>query len=215
MFPVVDDRPVIRLFRFRPVHREFDHILRTEMLPDLRRIPGLVDVHVGRHGSDALGDRIVGSVWSSRGAMVAGIGESLTQSIFHPERIPGHHRPACSRSTSSRSGSASSCRRHATILRLFRGGVRPGELDGLRRGGPGSARIADDEVGRGPNAIYLAPVEPDRFITMSLWPSWDAVQTATGGDVHRPIVTKDPRRIVDMDVVHYEVIPADADDRTP
>ena len=59
----------------------------------------------------------------------------------------------------------------------------------------------------GPNAIYLAPVEADRFVTLSLWPSWDAIETATGGDVHRPIVTKDPRRIVDMAIVHYEVIP--------
>ena len=44
-------------------------------------------------------------------------------------------------------------------------------------------------------------------MTLSLWPSWDAIETATGGDVHRPIVTKDPRRIVDMAIVHYEVIP--------
>ena len=50
-------------------------------------------------------------------------------------------------------------------------------------------------------------VEADRFVTLSLWRSWDAIETATGGDVHRPIVTRDPRRIIGMDVIHYEVIP--------
>jgi hypothetical protein len=50
-------------------------------------------------------------------------------------------------------------------------------------------------------------VPPDRFITVSLWPSWSAIEVATGGDIHRPIVTRDPRRIVGMDVEHYEVVP--------
>lgn len=204
----MDDRPVLRLFRFRPTHGEFDRILRSEMLPDLRRIPGLVDVHVGRHGSSELGDRIVGSIWQSRDAMVKGMGDSLARPVFHPERID---------ETTDRTLEihelAFAIRNEQptppTILRLFRGGVRPGELDPYVDEAH-AGTLADSDAGRGPKAIYLAPVPPDRFITMSLWPSWEALQTATGGDVHRPIVTRDPRRIVDMDVIHYEVIPEES-----
>lgn len=57
------------------------------MIPDLRRLPDLVDVHVGRHGPDELGGRIVASVWANRRSMVAGLGESLTEPIFHPEQM--------------------------------------------------------------------------------------------------------------------------------
>ncbi len=199
------DGTVLRLFRFRPAHGEFDRTLRTEMLPDLRKLPGLVDVHVGRHGSSELGDRIVASVWRDRDAMVRAMGESLSTSTFHPEHMSETtdqvlevHELAFGIRFAPPSA--------ATILRVFRGSVRPGELEPyIEESRAGT--IADTEAGRGPNAIYLAPVEADRFVTVSLWRSWDAIETATGGDVHRPIVTKDPRRIIGMDVIHYEVIP--------
>ena len=41
---------------------------------------------------------------------------------------------------------------------------------------------------------------------MSLWPSWDAIARATGGDIHRPTTTKDSTRLVGIDVAHYEVV---------
>jgi hypothetical protein len=175
------------------------------MLPDLRKLPGLVDVHVGRHGSNELGDRVVASVWQDRDAMARAMGETLSTSTFHPEHMSETtdqvlevHELAFGIRFASPSA--------ATVLRLFRGSVRPGELETyIEESHAGT--IADTEAGRGPNSIYLAPVGADRFVTLSLWPSWDAIETATGGDVHRPIVTKDPRRIVDMAVVHYEVIP--------
>lgn len=175
------------------------------MLPDLRQLPGLIDVHVGRHGSSELGDRVVASVWQDRDAMVRVMGESLSTSTFHPEHMSETtdqvlevHELAFAIRFAPPSA--------ATVLRLFRGSVRPGEL------GPyieesRAGTIADTEAGRGPNAIYLAPAGTDQFVTLSLWPSWDAIETATGGDVHRPIVTKDARRIVEMAVIHYEVIP--------
>jgi len=200
------DGSVIRLFRFRPAHGEFDRILRTEMLPDLRKLPGLVDVHVGRHGSSELGDRVVASVWQDGDAMARAMGGgSLSTSTFHPEHLGETtdqllevHALAYAVSFAQPSA--------ATVLRLFRGRVRPGELERYIEESL-AGTIADADAGRGPNAIYLAPTGTDRFVTLSLWQSWDAIETATGGDVHRPIVTKDPRRIVEMDVVHYEVIP--------
>ena len=199
------DEAVIRLFRFRPAHAEFDGILRTEMLPDMRRLPGLLDVHVGRHGPEDLGDRIVASVWTDQASMVAGVGSSLASPVFHAHRLP---------ETTDRDLEVLpldvllrfDLPRPPTVLRVFRGGVRPGEL----RPYVADARagtLADAEAGIGPSALYLAPVPPDRFVTVSLWPDWRAIERATGGDVHRPITTKDPSRIVEMDVAHYEVVP--------
>ena len=75
----MDDRAVIRLSCFRSARAEFDQVLRTVMLTDLRRMDGLLDVHVGRRGPDQLGDRIVASIWTDRNAMVAGMGPSLDE----------------------------------------------------------------------------------------------------------------------------------------
>ena len=200
----MDDAAVLRLFRFRPAHAEFDQVLRAEMLPDLRRLPGVLDVYVGRHGSEGLGDRIVASIWADRPSMVAGVGESLTEPIFHPDRLPD---------TADRSleiyDLAIALRFELatppTVLRVFRGGVRPGELDAyVEEARDGT--LGDAHAGRGPNALYLALVRPDGFVTMSLWRDWAGIEVATGGDVHRPITTRDPRRIISMDVAHYEVV---------
>ena len=107
------------------------------MLPDLRKLPGLIDVHVGRHGSSELGDRIVASVWRDRDAMVRAMGESLSTSTFHPEHMSETtdqvlevHELAFAIRFAPPSA--------ATVLRLFRGSVRPGELEEYIRGcGPG------------------------------------------------------------------------------
>jgi hypothetical protein len=201
----VDDRPVIRLFRFRSARAEFDQVLRTVMLPDMRRMDGLVDVHVGRRGPDQLGDRIVASIWASRDAMVAGMGATLDESTFHPDRLAD---------TADRTLEVYPLDivlrfdegRPASLLRLFSGVVKPGELDPyvaeVRAG-----TMVDAETGGGPCALYLAGDPPDRFFTLSLWPDWTAIERATGGDIRRPISTKDSRRIAEMDVVHYEVVP--------
>jgi hypothetical protein len=200
----LSDRAVIRLFRFRAARAEFDHTLRTVMLPDLRRIDGLVDVHVGRRGPDQLGARIVASVWRDRAAMVDGVGPSLADSTFHRERLSDtteqvldvHDLALMLRFDAARP---------PTLLRLFQGTVRAGELDAyIAEARAGT--LADAEAGGGPSALYLAADPPDRFITVSLWPDWSTIERATGGDIRRPVSTKDPARLVDMDVVHYEVV---------
>ena len=201
----MDDRAVIRLFCFRSARAEFDHVLRTVMLPDLRRMDGLLDVHVGRRGPDHLGDRIVASIWTDRNAMVAGMGPSLDESTFHPDRLSDTE----DRTLEVYPLDIALCFdevRPPSLLRLFRGVVKPGELEPyvaeVRAGA-----MADAEAGSGPCALYLAGDPPDRFLTLSLWPDWTAIERATGGDIHRPISTKDSRRIAQMDVVHYEVVP--------
>jgi len=200
----VSDRPVIRLFRFRPARVEFDRTLRTIMVPDLRRIDGVIDVHVGRHGAEQLGDRIVATIWTDRAAMNAGMGPSLAESTFHPDRLPdttdqeleAHELDVMLRFPGGPP---------STLLRLFRGQVRPGELaEYIEEARAGT--LADVKAEQGPAALYLAADPPDRFVTLSLWPDWSAIERATGGDVRRPMATKDSARIVDMDIVHYEVV---------
>jgi hypothetical protein len=61
--------------------------------------------------------------------------------------------------------------------------------------------------GGGPLALHLA-IGPgdDDFVTMSVWESWAALETATGGDVQRPVATRHPERIERWDAAHFEII---------
>ena len=94
----VSDHRVLRLFRFRPVRKGFDGILRDALIPDLFAFPDLVDVYVGRHGPDEMGERLVASVWESRAAMIDGRRRRL-RSAGVPSRVPRRD----DRSRSSRS----------------------------------------------------------------------------------------------------------------
>ena len=198
------DGRILRVFRFRPERPEFDGFLRAQMVPDIRLSPGLLDVHVGRRGPDQGDDRLVATVWADRASMVAAVGDSLETSTFHPERLVDTiDRTLLTldlRVLLSFEGSEP-----PALLRFFRGEVRPGELDAYvdeTRAGT----LADAEAGRGPCMLYLAIDPPDRFVTLSLWPSWQAIETATGGDIRRPLTTKDTSRLIGMDIAHYEVV---------
>ena len=92
------------------------------------------------------------------------------------------------------------------ILRTLHGTARPGErasyIEEARNG-----TIADIDAGGGPLALHLA-IGPndDDFVTMSVWESWSALETATGGDVKRPVATRHPERIARWDAAHFEII---------
>jgi len=199
-----DDGHVLRVFRFRPVVSEFDGFMRAEMLPAVVRLPGLLAVHAGRRDTEAGGDRIVATVWESRAAMIEVVGATLEQSPFFPDRLA----QTIDRSLDTldiRIELPFSIAEPPTLLRLFRGTVRPGELEDyvseVRLG-----TLADADAGRGPAALYLATDPPDDFVTVSLWSSWEAIALATGGDIARPTITKDSRRLVAIDVAHYEIV---------
>jgi hypothetical protein len=214
----VSECGVLRLFRFRPVRKGFDAILRDELIPDLVAFPDLVDVYVGRQGPDEMGDRLVASVWASRAGMSGAVGDSFEPATFHPEylgettdRILETH----GLDIALRFDAAEVDRRLTTgILRLARGHIEPGELDAYRE----DVRIgtlADAEAGHGPLALYLATEPPDRFLTLSVWSSWSVLEAATGGDVRRPIATRHAERIKDWGAVHYEVLPSIVRPTTP
>ena len=124
-----DEGHVLRVFRFRPVGSEFDGFLRTEMLPDVRRLPGLLDVHVGRRDQESGGDRIVATVWESRAAMIATVGATLE----HVALLPGSTRPDDrSDARDARPADRPAVRRRRSLRRCCGcsgATVRPGELD--------------------------------------------------------------------------------------
>jgi len=196
---------VLRLFSFHPVGAAFDSILRDVMLPDLRRMPGLVDVFLGRRGPDELGPRLNATVWTSREAMVAGVGEDFNPPIFHPEYIDETTErvleilPIAISMPFDGVGTP-------RILRTLHGTTQPGEraayIEEARNG-----TIADIDAGRGPLALHLA-IGPgdDDFVTASVWESWAALEVATGGEVQRPVATRHPERIARWDATHFEVI---------
>ncbi len=80
---------------------------------------------------------------------------------------------------------------------------------------PGSARSPISEGGHGPLALYLALEEPDRFVTLSVWSSWSALEVATGGDVGRPVATRHEERLLAWEAAHYEVLPNMTHPRSP
>ena len=179
--------------------------MRDVMLPDLRRLPGLVDVFLGRRGPDELGPRLNASVWSSREAMVAAVGADFDPPVFHPEYLDETTERVLEilpLAFSLPYGGVGTPR----ILRTLHGQARPGEreayIEEARNG-----TIADINAGRGPLALHLAtgPGDDD-FLTMSVWESWAALELATGGDVKRPVATRHPERIERWDAAHFEII---------
>jgi hypothetical protein len=206
----VSESRVLRIFRFQPVRKGFDAVLRDVLVPDLFAIPEVADVYVGRQGPDEMGERLVASIWESRAAMAAAVGEDFDHPVFHPEHLAEtterileiHELDIALRFAEARRGTQPA----TGIVRVLRGRVRPGELatylDEVRIG-----TAADADSGHGPLALYLAVEAPDRFVTLSVWSSWAALEAATGGNVSRPIATRHEERILAWQASHYECLP--------
>ena len=198
------DEAVIRILHFRPQRVDFDSQLREQFIPVLRGQAGLLDLIAGRHGPDERGPRVVVSVWDAD-AVVA-LPPWTDQALIDPGGVaetpapPAEVMPVRARFRADRTDPA-------RVLRIFRGRVRPGELEAYVDEAASGTR-ADAAAGHGPLALYLAADDaaPDTFITASAWADWSAIETATGGDIRRPVATRHPERLIEADVLHYEVI---------
>jgi heme-degrading monooxygenase HmoA len=204
----LSDARILRLFGFRPLGSgaELDAALRNEVLPDFTALDGILDAYVARSSADDDGERVIASIWESRDEMAAELGESSVLGRFHPERLE--------ELTSSRldilpiSVTARFERRAApAILRVFRGEVHDGELDAYVEEAR-SGTLADGRTNDGLVALYLGTEAPTRFITVSAWTTWEAIETATGGNIRRPVATRNAVRIASGTATHYEILPA-------
>lgn len=194
---------MLRIVQFRPPRVEVDDAIRRELAPALRAAAGLTHVIAGRHGPDALGPRILVSVWSAGAASGT------------PDHTPAFDDPGASLGAADvrserlvvRVEVRDERQRPARLLRVFRGQVRAGEVDDYVAEVEAGTR-EDVAAGRGPVALFLGTEtsSPDRFVTVSTWPDWATVEAATGGDVRRPIATRHVERLVAWDVTHFEVI---------
>jgi hypothetical protein len=204
----VADEGILRLFGFHPLGSgaELDAALRDEVLPDFLSAPAILDAYVARSGTSAAGERVIASMWESRDAMAAELGEASVLGRFHPERVEDL--------TSSRldilpiAVAVRHDREEAPIiLRVYRGTVRDGELDAyIEEARDGT--FLDASTNDGLVALYLGVDPPARFITVSAWTSWDAIARATGGNTRQPIATRNAARIAEGSATHYEILPA-------
>jgi hypothetical protein len=91
------------------------------------------------------------------------------------------------------------------IVRVYRGEVRKGQLDAYIQDVRTGA-LADADTNEGLVGLYLGAQPPSRFITVSAWTGWPAIERATGGNVRHPIATRHAHRLVAGEVDHYEAV---------
>ena len=77
----------------------------------------------------------------------------------------------------------------ARVLRVFRGEIREGMTDRYLSAARAGA-IRDAESGEGPHGYFLGLVDDHRFVSVSVWPSWDEIQQVTGGTAQHPVATR-------------------------
>jgi len=195
---------VLRLFRFKPATPQFDEIVRLTLLPDLGRLPGLLDMAAGRRVSLADDDRVIASIWRSWSAMQGAVGAAVEESPLHPElRAASTNRKFSA--TPIVFGDHYQAEAEPRLLRVVEGSVRDGEFDRYVEQAEAGTQ-ADAAAGRGPVALYLARTGTNDFVTLSTWTEWDDVQDATGGDIRRPQATRHAERLVAWSASHFEIV---------
>jgi hypothetical protein len=207
--PMVRRDPVpiarfLRILTFQPggLEAPLDGVLREAIVPRLLERDEIVDAWIGRHGSPSDRTRVVASTWSEEPGA-----EAVDLAALHDPGLADHP-PTID--TVEQLGLAVNARfersEPAGVLRVFRGIVRPGELDAYvaeaRRG-----MAADAEVNEGLIALMLGTEGSDSFVTVSAWTSWSAIEESTGGNTRRPFATRNSTRLASFRIAHFEILP--------
>jgi hypothetical protein len=171
---------------------------------------GTVMTRLGRRGSGPTEERVLASVWTSRRAhdQATDMIELMSASGAGPmslawdriDQLPVRIHEVFERD------------RPMTILRVFHGRTHPGELEVyLEEARAGT--MLDGASPDGPGALICASDDDATFVTVSLWPDWSAIEACTGGDIQRPLATRNATRIAQGAPTHYEIIPTVASGR--
>jgi hypothetical protein len=207
--------PIARFLRvvcFQPAGPDWpvDAVLRDAVVPRLLARDEIIDAWIGRHGSRADPTRVLASTWRTEPGVapadLAALGDpALTDG---PATVgPIDQLPLAVHARFERS-------EPARILRVFRGRVRPGELDPYVAEAR-SGMTADAAVNDGLIAFALGTAPPDAFVTVSVWTGWPAIESATGGNTRQPVATRNAGRLSGFSIAHYEILPETPDRRGP
>jgi len=196
----------IRLLAFRPLEPPalVDHKLRAAVEAGHLGAPGQRRLIVGRRNTGVEPERIVVSVWDEPASLEAWAGGSGPDAVPERSLIPGIEvralevLPIAAEFEGAQTVPPS-------VLRIFRGVVRDGDLDAYVDEAH-AGTVADDGAGYGPHALYLGVDPPNRFLTVSLWADWSSIEAATGGDIRRPVATRHADRLTGGSAEHYEVV---------
>ena len=192
---------------FRPVAAEsaVDAVLRDDVLPQLCRLPGIADIYAGRLGEDET-DRVVVSVWI--GPPIAALDDRLEARLLAAAMPP---QVATTEDIAIEILPLDVAARFdrfepAGILRVFRGAVKPDNLDAYIAEAQGGM-LHDAAVNPGLISFYLGRTGADAFVTVSAWTGWDAIERATGGNVRDPFATRNSSRLASFTIRHFEILP--------
>jgi hypothetical protein len=186
-------------FRYRSRWSRTDTALR-EAMPTFQLQAGLIAAWMGRQGPDFDDERAIASVWTSAATertslqLAELLGPTSAADVDTPVRVtmPTSFHEDFPRATP------------ATILRIYEGRTRRGELDAY----VAEARdgvLLDGENPDGPVSVTMSIDAPDRFVTVSTWTDWRCIERCTGGDRDRPLVTRNAARLVGGGPRHYEL----------
>ena len=198
---VLTERRYMRLVTFRPdpLGDEVDGALRRDLVPALIADAGVLDAYVARRGTSD-GDRVVATVHE---------GSEVDEVALLLARVPELARssePPHVEELVARVSERFERPIAPTILRIFRGEVRSGELDHYVEEAH-AGMLADAAINPGLVAFHLGVSGPASFVTVSAWADWSAIERATGGNTRQPLATKNTARLVDFRIGHFEVLP--------
>ena len=227
---LVPDARHLRVVTFHPVGFEtlVDAALRETCLPALLGHDGIVDAWAGRKGSRSDPRRVLVTTWTeprrattTEAAPGRGLGDGRDgrDASDDPDLATLRAISAAGPSLTIDTALAVELAVHfrfdrpepARILRVFRGTVRPGELDAYVADAR-SGTMAEAVVNDGLVAFALGPVAADAadaFVTVSAWTGWPAIEEATGGNTRVPIATRNAIRLTGFEVSHFELLPID------
>jgi len=186
-----------------------DAVLRDRVIPRLLAESPVVDVWQGRRGA-ADRNRVLASTWTNAvgtsaspndrpAADIASLRSDDVEALGGVEIGSLDELPLAVHARFVRPDVA-------RVLRVFRGHVRPGELDAYideaREG-----MTADAAANAGLVSFALGRRDPDDFITVSTWTDWGSIEAATGGNTRQPIATRNASRLAHFRVDHLELLP--------
>jgi hypothetical protein len=183
-----------------------DAVLRSVVVPRILADRAVVDAWQGRRGATD-GNHVLVTTWtdassaepSTNAPDVAALGDPALEALGGAAIVAVEQLELSIHARFARP-------EPARVLRVFHGRVLPGELEAYiaeARAG----MTADAAVNDGLVSFALGHDADERFVTVSTWTTWSAIEAATGGSTRTPVATRNARRLADFTVVHLELLP--------